>query len=74
MYYKIYDNHSIQIFIYLVVLVDFNMEEKILVAKSIENLDDLVWRKFVAYCKVKDVLVGHELTRILAKEVEGNGP
>lgn len=41
-----------------------------MVAKSIENLDDLVWRKFVAHCKIKGVLIGKELTRILTKEVE----
>ncbi len=40
-----------------------------MVTKSIENLDDLVWRKFVAYCKIKNVLIGEELTRILIKTV-----
>ncbi len=52
-------------FIYFEVLV------KAMATKSIENLDDLVWRTFVAHCKIKDVLIGEELTKILQREVDG---
>lgn len=33
--------------------------------QSIRNLDDETWRKFVAYCKLKGVNVGLELSGML---------
>jgi len=33
--------------------------------QSVRDLDKDVWRKFVAYCKLKNVKVGDELNKIL---------
>ena len=34
-------------------------------SKLIKDLDEEIWRKFVAYCKIKNVKVGKELNKIL---------
>jgi len=33
--------------------------------KLIKNVDNDMWRKFTGHCKMKNVLVGEELTKIL---------
>lgn len=33
--------------------------------KIVENIDDKVWNTFVAFCKMKGVLVGIELSSVL---------
>ncbi len=33
--------------------------------RSVRDLDKDTWRKFSAYCKLKDVKVGDELNKIL---------
>ncbi len=40
--------------------------------KLIKDIDEEVWRKFVAYCKIKGVKVGDELGKIVKKEVDKN--
>ena len=40
--------------------------------KLIKDIDEDVWRKFVAYCKIKGVKVGDELGQIVKKEVDKN--
>jgi len=33
--------------------------------KLIKDVDEEVWRKFIAYCKLKNIKVGDELSEIL---------
>ena len=40
--------------------------------KLIKDIDEETWRKFIAYCKLKDVKVGDELDKILKKHLEKN--
>jgi len=40
-----------------------------MVVKSVENIDETLWRKFVAKCKIKGVRVGDELNSIMKREV-----
>lgn len=35
--------------------------------KLIKNIDDEVWRQFTGFCKMQNILVGKELTKILKK-------
>ena len=35
--------------------------------KLVKNVDGDVWRQFAGFCKVKDVLVGVEISDILKK-------
>ena len=44
-----------------------------MVTKTIENLDELTWRRFVALCNITGVLVGDELNKIFTLDVEGKG-
>ena len=41
--------------------------------KLIKNVDDDIWRKFVGRCKIKNVYVGPELSRILKKYSSNGG-
>jgi len=40
--------------------------------KTVKNVDDEVWRKFAGICKIKNVKIGEELTRVLKKYIEEN--
>lgn len=40
--------------------------------KLIKDLDDELWRKFVAYCMLKGVKVSKELEEILKKYLDKN--
>lgn len=40
--------------------------------KLIKDLDDELWRKFVAYCKLKGVKVNKELEKILKEHLDKN--
>ena len=40
--------------------------------KLIKDIDEEIWRKFVAYCKIKGVKVGNELGGIIKKEIDKN--
>lgn len=40
--------------------------------KLIKDLDDKLWRKFVAYCTMKGVKVNKELEEILRKHLDKN--
>ena len=40
--------------------------------RSIRDLDEETWRKFTAYCKLKDVKVGDELNKILDEYIKKN--
>ncbi len=35
--------------------------------KIIRNIDGEIWRKFTGFCKMKGVIVGEELTKILER-------
>lgn len=38
--------------------------------KLIENVNEDVWRKFAGFCKMKNVLIGEELTYILKHYIQ----
>lgn len=38
--------------------------------KLVKDIDEKVWRRFVAYCVLNDVKVGDELSKILEKELK----
>lgn len=38
--------------------------------KLIKDIDEETWRKFVAFCKLKDVKVGDELNKILDDHIK----
>lgn len=40
--------------------------------KLIKDIDEETWRKFVAYCKLKDVKVGDKLNKILEDYLKKN--
>ena len=40
--------------------------------KLIKDLDDKLWRKFVAYCKLKDIKINKELEEILKSHLDKN--
>jgi len=40
--------------------------------KLVKDIDEEIWRKFVAYCKIKGVRVGSELGRVIKKEIDKN--
>ncbi|MCH7850623.1 MAG: hypothetical protein IH845_03205 [Nanoarchaeota archaeon] len=40
--------------------------------KLIKDLDEELWRKFVAYCKLKGVKVNKELENILKENLDKN--
>ena len=33
--------------------------------KLIKDIDEEIWRKFIAYCKLKNIKVGDELNKVL---------
>jgi len=35
--------------------------------KLVKDVDEETWRKFIAYCKLKNITVGEELSEILNK-------
>lgn len=37
-----------------------------------KNIDEDVWRKFVAYCKFKGIKAGEELNEILKRHIKKN--
>ena len=39
--------------------------------KLVKDVDEKIWRKFVAYCILHDVKVGAELNKILKKFLKG---
>jgi len=41
--------------------------------KLVKNIDDNVWRRFTGMCKMKNVFVGDELTRILKRYINSGG-
>lgn len=38
--------------------------------QSIRDVDKEIWKKFTAYCKLKDVKVGDELSKILEENLK----
>ena len=40
--------------------------------KLVKDLDEKIWRKFVAYCKLKNIKVNKELEEILKKHLDKN--
>ena len=44
-----------------------------MVTKLVKNLNDNTWRKFSGMCKMKGVIVGEELTRILNSYLNKGG-
>lgn len=40
-------------------------------SKLVKDMDEDTWRKFIAYCVIKNVKVGDELTKILREFLEG---
>ena len=40
--------------------------------KLIKNMDEEVWRRFVAFCKLKDIKVNDQLKNILEEFVDKN--
>ena len=49
-------------------LIQFNP----FILQSIRNLDKKTWKKFVAYCKIKEVNVGLELGNLLDDYLKKN--
>ena len=41
------------------------MAPKIKTHKLVKDVDEETWRKFIAYCKLKNITVGEELNEIL---------
>ena len=39
--------------------------------KLVKDIDEETWKRFVAYCILKDVKVGEELNEILKKHLKG---
>ena len=42
-------------------------------SKLVQNIDNETWRKFVGTCKIKNVKVGVELSKVLRKYVNNGG-
>jgi hypothetical protein len=40
--------------------------------KLVKSVDEEVWRRFVAYCKIRDVTVGDELNDVLELHLKKN--
>lgn len=40
--------------------------------KLIKDIDEEIWRKFVAYCKLKNVKVGEEINFVLEDYIKKN--
>ena len=40
--------------------------------KLIRDLDDIIWKKFIAYCKLKGIKVNKELEEILNDHLDKN--
>ncbi len=40
--------------------------------KLIKDMDEEVWRRFVAFCKIKNVKVADELSRIIKLDIKKN--
>ena len=40
--------------------------------KLIKDMDEEIWRKFVAYCKLKNVKVSEELADIIKEHIKKN--
>ncbi len=40
--------------------------------KLIKGIDEETWRRFIAYCKIKNTNAGDELNRILKDSLEKN--
>ncbi len=40
--------------------------------KLIKDMDEETWRKFVAYCKIKNVKVSEELNTVLIEHLKKN--
>jgi len=40
--------------------------------KLVKDIDEETWRKFVAYCKLKNIKVGEELNNILENSLKKN--
>jgi len=40
--------------------------------KLIKDIDEEIWRKFVAFCKIKNIKVGSELNKILDEYIKKN--
>ena len=41
--------------------------------KLIENMDGEIWKKFVGLCKIDNVIVGEELTKLLSRRLKNRG-
>jgi hypothetical protein len=41
--------------------------------KLLKNIDEDVWRKFTGICKMKNNIVGQELSQILKKYINNGG-
>ena len=39
--------------------------------KLVKDIDEITWRKFVAYCVLNNVKVGAELNKVLTKFLKG---
>jgi len=39
--------------------------------KLVKNIDEDIWRKFIAYCVLNNVKVGDELNKVLDKYLKG---
>jgi hypothetical protein len=40
--------------------------------KLIKDINEETWRKFVAYCKIKNIKVGEELNNVLKDHIKKN--
>ena len=40
--------------------------------KLIKDIDEEIWRKFVAYCKLKNTKVGDEVNKVLKEFLDKN--
>ena len=40
--------------------------------KLVKDVDEELWRKFIAYCKIKNIKVSDELNEILMKHLKKN--
>ena len=40
--------------------------------KLVKDIDEEIWRKFVAYCKIKGVRVGDELGKLIKRDIDKN--
>ena len=40
--------------------------------KLVKDIDEEIWRKFVAYCKLQNITVGNQLDQVLKEFLEKN--